>query len=165
MSNLLDKISELEQQLAALRAEAEEEENKDKGKRWRARNKSEYYYVDTTCGVVISEEDDNLQQDTYRYDTHNYFQTEEEAREYDHVLETERQLKKFADEYNDEIDWENTEGKWSLYYDYAYHRISIIKLRATKDARVIYFSSKEIVQQAVDAIGPENIEEYLTYEW
>ena len=39
MSSLLDRISELEQQLAVLRAEAEKEEkeNKSTNKRWRGR--------------------------------------------------------------------------------------------------------------------------------
>ena len=39
MSSLLDRISELEQQLAVLRAEAEKEEkqNKSMNKRWRAK--------------------------------------------------------------------------------------------------------------------------------
>lgn len=38
MSNLLDKISELEQQIATLKAEVEKEEKeKDPNKRWRSR--------------------------------------------------------------------------------------------------------------------------------
>ncbi len=45
MSSLSDKISELEQQLAVLRAEAEKEEkqNKSMNKRWRAKLLSQYW--------------------------------------------------------------------------------------------------------------------------
>lgn len=170
MSDLLDKISELEQQLVELRAkvEKEEKENKSGGKRWRANRGGDYWYV-SDCGIVITEEDirsANSAIDNYRYDTRNYFQTEEKAQKYAGVLETERQLKRFADEHNDKIDWEDTnQEKWSLYYNYEANRTSATSALATKDARVIYFSSDEIIQQAIDAIGIDKIKEYLTYEW
>ena len=170
MSDLLDKISELEQQLVELRAEAEkgEKENKGASKRWRANRGGDYWYV-SDYGITIQEEDSrsaNSTLDNYHYDTHNYFQTEKEARKYASVLETERQLKKFADDHNDKIDWEDTnQEKWSLYYNYEANRTSVTSALATKDARVIYFSSDEIIQQAIDTIGIEEIKEYLTYEW
>ncbi len=170
MSDLLDKISELEQQLVELRAkiEKEEKENKGAGKRWRANRGEDYWYV-TDWGITIQEEDarsTNSATDNYRYDTHNYFQTEEEARKYASVLETERQLKKFADEHNEPIDWGNiNQKKWSLYYNYNCYSVGIAEIYTTKNSRVVYFSSKELAEQAIDAIGEEKIKEYLTYEW
>lgn len=169
MSNLLDKISELEQQLTALRAEVKEEEKKDKqDKRWRANRYENYWYI-TDWGIAITEEDirtANSATDNYRYDTHNYFQTEEEARKYASVLETERQLRKFADVHNDVIDWnDNSLIKRSLCYDYNTQSIWIPPVGTMKEPRVIYFSSAEIARQAIDEIGEEKIKEYLTYEW
>lgn len=169
MKEILDKISELEQQLTALRAEVKEKEKKDKqDKRWRANRYENYWYV-TDCGIAITEEDirtANSATDNYRYDTHNYFQTEEEAQEYARVLETERQLKRFADEHNDKIDWEDfKQDKWYLYYSYRDLKISAAVAMYTKEARVIYFSSEEIARQAIDEIGEEKIKEYLIYEW
>ena len=171
MSDLLGKISELEQQLVELRAKVEKEEKENKGadKRWRANRGGDYWYV-SDCGIVITEEDirsANSAIDNYRYDTHNYFQTEEEARKYASVLKTERQLKKFADEHNDKIDWnDNNSVKYYLGYHYdVVYSTGVDACWIIREPRVIYFSSEKIAEQAIDAIGKDKIKEYLTYEW
>lgn len=166
MSSLSDRISELEQQLAVLRAEAdkEEKENKSMNKRWRAKLLRQYWYVADYCGISLGYAGSKC--DDFHYDTHNYFQTEDEAQKYANVLETERQLKKFADEHNDVIDWTNiNQHKWNLCYYYSRYEVSPIRCCVVKEARVIYFSSEEIAKQAIDEIGEEEIKEYLTYEW
>lgn len=163
MSNLLDRISELEQQIVELRAEAEKEEKENK--RWRSKNGDLYWLVGSNGKPDWSYEL-NRDSDSFRYDTHNYFQTEEEAQKYANVLETERQLKKFADEHNDVIDWSNiNQHKWHLYYSYNCYKVGIANRYWTKDSRTIYFSSAKIAQQAINEIGEEEIKEYLTYEW
>lgn len=168
-TNLLDRISELEQQLAALRAEAgkEEKENKSTNKRWRAEKGENYWTVSHYRRVKVDVDlGADSSGDSFRYDTHNYFQTEDEAQKYANVLETERQLTKFADEYNGEIDWGNNNSvKRYLCYNYNAQSISIDSVWAIREPRVIYFSSKEIAKQAIDEIGEEEIKEYLTYEW
>lgn len=170
MSSLLDKISELEQQIVELKAEAEKEEEKNEkqNKRWRANRYEDYWYV-SDCGIVITEEDirtANSAIDNYRYDTHNYFQSEDEARKYANVLETERQLRKFADEHNDKIDWEDIDqDKWCLGYSYRALKTMTAVAMYTREARTIYFSSQEIARQAIDEIGEDKIKDYLTYEW
>lgn len=163
MSSLLDKIAELEQQLAVLRAEAEKEEKENK--RWRSKNGDLYWLVGSNGKPDWSYEL-NRDIDNFRYDTHNYFQTEEEAQRYAKVLETERQLKKFADEHNDVIDWSDiNQHKWNLCYYYSRYEVSPIRCCGVKESRTIYFSSEEIAQQAMDEIGKEKIKDYLTYEW
>ena len=163
MSSLLDRISELEQQLASLKAEAEKE--KKENKRWRADESCLYWFVQSN-GISNCTYECNRDSDSFRYDTHNYFQTEEEAQKYAKVLETERQLKKFADEHNDVIDWSNiNQKKWYLYYNYSCYKVGIFSYYWAKESRVIYFSSKKIAQQAIDTIGEDKIKEYLTYEW
>lgn len=169
MSNLLDKISELEQQIVALKAEAEKgEKEKDPNKRWRANRGGDYWYV-SDYGITIQEEDSrsvNSALDNYHYDTHNYFQTKEEARKYAKVLETERQLRRFADEHNDVINWSNIEQeKYYVCYSCSDHKVIIANRQWTKDSRTIYFSSEKIAEQVIDAIGIDKIREYLTYEW
>lgn len=163
MSSLLDKIAELEQQIVELKAEAEKEEKESK--RWRSKNGDIYWLVGRNGKPDWSYEL-NRDGDSFCYDTHNYFQTEEEAQKYANVLETERQLKKFADEHNDAIDWANiNQEKWRLYYNYSTYKVGISGYYWAKESRVIYFSSEEIAQQAIDEIGTEEIKEYLTYEW
>ena len=167
MKEILDKIAELEQQLAVLKAEVEKEEkeNKSTNKRWRGRCGQNYYYV-THDNNVRCKTDYYTSVDEFRYDTRNYFRSEQEAQKYANVIETERQLKKFADEHNDKIDWTNiNQDKWSLYHSYSGYEVSIAIRCVTKDAGVIYFSSREIARQAIDEIGTDKIKEYLTYEW
>lgn len=160
MSSLLNRISELEKQLAALKIEIEKE-----NKRWRSKDGDIYWVVDSNGNPSWSYEYDR-DRDSFRYDTHNYFQTEDEAQKYANVLETERQLKKFAEEHSDVIDWNNiNQEKWCLYYNYKYYRVDIGNPCWSKDARTIFFSSKEIAEQAINEIGEEKITEYLTYEW
>lgn len=159
MSSLLDKISELEQQLAVLKTEIKKE-----NKRWRSKNGDIYWLVGSNGKPDWSYEL-NRDSDSFRYDTHNYFQTEDEAQKYASILETERQLKKFADEHNNKIDWDNiNQEKWRLYY-YSCYKVGISSHYWAKESRAIYFSSKEIAQQAIDEIGEEKIKNYLTYEW
>lgn len=166
IANLLEKISELEQQIATLKAEVEKEEKeKDPNKRWRAEEGNIYWFV---LGAVQLDwrHEYNQNIDIFNYDTHNYFQTEEEAHKYAEVIETERQLKRFADEHNDKIDWDdNNSVKNYLCYNYNAHSIFIDSVWAVREPRVIYFSSKEIAEEAIDEIGAEKIKEYLTYKW
>ena len=169
IANLLEKISELEQQIVELKAEAEKEEKeKDPNKRWRAEDDCTYWFVGANGKLSWSYEY-NRESDDFRYDTHNYFKSEnddDEAQRYAKVLETERQLKRFADEHNDKIDWTNINQKnCSLCYNYIRCEVVIIRSCMIKDARVIYFSSEEIARQVIDEIGEDKIKEYLTYEW
>lgn len=163
IANLLEKISEFEQQLAVLKAEVEKEEKENK--RWRGKEGDIYWFVESNRTPSWLYEC-NKDSDNFRYDTHNYFQTEDEARRYAKVLETERQLKKFADEYNGDIDWGgNSLIKRCLCYNYNAQSICTRSVWAIREPRVIYFSSEEIARQAIDEIGEEKIKEYLTYEW
>lgn len=169
MSSLLDRISELEQQLAALRAkvEKEEKENKSINKRWRAEKGENYWTVSDYRRVKVDVDfGADSSGDSFRYDTHNYFQTEDEARKYAKVIEIERQLKRFADEHNGEIDWTDiNQEKWCLHYSYNYYKVNVSNDYWARKSRLIYFSSKEIAEQAINTIGEEKIKEYLTYEW
>ena len=164
-ANLLEKISQLEQQLAVLKAEVEKEEKENK--RWRAEDDCTYWFVGANGKLSWSYEY-NRESDDFRYDTHNYFQTEndDKAQKYARVLETERQLKRFADEHNDKIDWNDGNSvKYYLYYNHSAQSIFIAIVSVLQYARVIYFSSEEIAEQAIKTIGEDKIKEYLTYEW
>ena len=167
IANLLEKISELEQRIVELKAEVEKEEkeNKSINKRWRAECGDGYWAV-TDYGMPDWSYECNRDMDNFRYDTHNHFQTKDEVRRYAKVLETERQLRRFADEHNGEIGWSNNNSaKRYLSYNYSTQSICTRSVWTLKEPRVIYFSSKEIAEQAIKTIGEDKIKEYLTYEW
>lgn len=139
----------------------------EENKRWRAANGYIYWFVDSRDGIMGDEECEN-NCNNFRYYSHNYFRTKEEAETYARVLETEMLLKKYADEHNEEF------GviKWHLAYDDCtvdHQEIKAIKYINAKTTtilpRTIYFSSYEIALFAVNEIGRDRIIEYLTYEW
>lgn len=102
----------------------------------------------------------------YCYDTHNYFKTKEEAQKYAEVLEVKRQLMKFADEHNKKIDWDKlNEPKYYLYLTRPTDGIIISNTYRAKIPEIIYFSSTDIAQKAIDTIGAENIIKYLIYNY
>ena len=152
------------------RAELTEEQLQQLGikvsnnKRWRGNLDEKYYRVDT-FNQVSSLEDINSDYDIWLYDSHNYFKTREDAKKYARVLETEMLLRKYADKHNEDMPWDGRCGHYFFYYNVGSNVICTDCYTCSKEAREIYFSSKEIARAAIEEIGKERIEEYLTYEW
>lgn len=149
------------------RAELTEEQIKQLGiepkrsKRWRANCGDEYWFVN--CGWMKPMRDTDLRGEAsdYKYYSHNYFQTREEAETYARVLKTEMLLKKYADEHNEKF----KDYKYTPYIT-IYNILQPDACCAeAKHGRGVWFSSKEIVQNAIKEIGEDRIREYLTYEW
>lgn len=136
-------------------------EAKKKDKRWRADGHTKYWFLDSQ-NRIDADMELRQREDNFRYYSHNYFQTKEEAEIYARVLETEMLLKKYADEHNGEFG----DLKYYLFWLDAENelRIDLVSSYSYR-TRVIFFSSKEIVQDVIKEIGEERIKEYLTYEW
>ena len=141
----------------------------DENKRWRAEKYEKYWYVNYcgVCGVGAETTEAHLKSDDYNYYSHNYFRTEEEAKEYARVLETEMLLKKFADEHNYKtVDWGNMEEeKWYMSYKYDERDIAFYLMYLARDPNTVYFNSRNLAREAVKTIGRDRVIEYLTYEW
>lgn len=134
-----------------------------KNKRWRA-DAGEIYYFVSSWGSICDANDYYHNYDAFRYYSHNYFQTREEADKYARVLETEMLLRKYADEHNEELTWNSLDNPvWNIYYQY--DDIVIESWTISKFPHTIYFSSKKIARDALEEIGEERIKEYLNYEW
>lgn len=148
------------------RAELTKEQMKQLGieveenKRWRADYDEKYYFVNTINEVIDARErNDNIS--FFRYYSHNYFRTEEEAETYARVLETEMLLKKYADEHNGEFSYFKCCTTIRQYEEPSVICVLIDRC----SGRNIWFSTEEITQNAINEIGKERIKEYLTYEW
>lgn len=154
---LKERLDKMEQEMKALRADIEKSDKKV----WKPKCSNIYYFVDSTCNVLDDIwTDDNY--DNFRYDTENCFKTREEAEHRAELLETERQLMKFARENNDEIDWKDTkQAKWYLLFDIKDEIIHIGKTYSIKYARTIDFTSEELAQQAIQEIGEDRIKSYI----
>lgn len=144
---------------------AEQVESIKPKKRWRAKKRDKYWFVDDYG--VHWEEEAGTSFDDYRYYTHNYFDSMDKAQKYDEVLKTEMQLLKLADEKNREpFDWnDNKKPKYHLIYSHSACEISYYFTHVAREARVVYFNSEEIVQQVIKEMNERRLIEYLTYEW
>lgn len=129
-------------------------------KRWRAKGLDNiYYYVDSSNHIQKTR-DCSYPCDDFKYYSHNYFYTKEEAETYARVLETEMLLKKYADEHNEEF------GDCKFYLIWLKTANELIELTYYNcRSRTIFFSSREIAQNAIKEIGKDRIIEYVTYEW
>ena len=131
------------------------------------------YWFITSQGTVFDDTWDNNNIDDRRYAIGNVYCSEEEANfELEKKLIT-QELKDFALEHNDgKIDWENSNNKYYIclsyfsrsYYSQAFE-LNIGVTRFYKDGDTIYFTSEEIAQQAIDAIGKERLMKYYFGEW
>lgn len=153
-----EKIKKAEEELKEARemlAKCEEDKN------WKPKLGEIYCYLDSSnCDNGENWRNDYI--DNYRYDIGNCFKTREEAKHRAELVETERQLMKYACEHNDEIDWnDGNQHKFYFLYDGNDGKIGIMLCWKVKNARTIYFSSREIAQQAIQEIGEEKVKQYL----
>lgn len=135
-------------------------EAKKKNKRWRADGHTKYWFLDSQ-NRIDADMELRQREDDFRYYSHNYFQTKEEAETYARVLETEMRLKKYADEHNGEFSYFKCCTTIRQYEEPSVICVLIDRC----SGRNIWFSTEEIAQNAIDEIGKERIKEYLTYEW
>ena len=140
-------------------------------KRWRAEVGGRYYRLNS-FGEIYHSLDYRTPNDDYLYYSHNYFKTREDAEKYARVLKTEMLLRQYADEHNEDMVWDGRCRHYFLYFNDSintvntdYYTVSTDYYTFSKEARKIYFSSREIAKAAIGEIGKEYIKEYLTYEW
>lgn len=163
LKNFLEKHGEVEltkEQEKQLKDLLGVKENKN-SKRWKPKNYEYYYYIRNT-GNIDCFTWDGGNTDTFLYLTNNMFKTAEEAEFYREKLQIYHELKLFADENNEEIDWKNADQtKYLFLFDYENNKIIHDTSRFLRRIGSIYFSSKELAQQAVEKVGEDRIKKYL----
>lgn len=119
-----------------------------------------YFYVGATGNIYCTDWRNN-KSDNDVFNLNNYFRTEEEAKFTVEKLKVIAELKRFAQEHNTkEINWNDPrQNKYYFYYDCTDKKIDIGFVCCMK-RNAIYFSSKEIAEQAIKAIGEERIKKY-----
>lgn len=139
----------------------------EESKRWRAVNGGGYWFVNADNLADWAQEGYDIYDD-FRYYSHNYFRTQEEAETYAHVLQTETLLKKYADEHNKKFE---DDVKYYLYLAdksdlwEGYVKVQGVCTNLCFRPRQVWFSSMDIALNAINEIGKKRIEEYLRYEW
>ena len=91
----------------------------------------------------------------------NCFKTEEEAAFRLEQIKVYNELKNFADENNEEIEWKNGTAKYIITFDTEDEKIETNIIFYIQDIAQIYFSSKELAEQAIEKVGADRIKKYL----
>lgn len=130
---------------------------------WKRVEAKESYFALSGEGVVCISSEDNHKIDDVRYNIANYFSTEEKAEEINFKQTLFRKLQRFSDENGGtEIDLNCECHKFCIEY------CSIGKLlvsnrfsSTTREFGQVYFSSREVAQQAIDLFHDDLIK-YFT---
>ena len=118
---------------------------------------SEKYYTISTKGKIGSYSFCNDDFDKEIIDFGNYFKTQEEAERKRFEIKLHRQLELFALENNDiEIDWNDSSEKYIISYCIG-GGIFIDKVYRLKNFGQIYFTSKEVVEKAIETFKDDLI--------
>ena len=126
---------------------------------WKPTEGDQYFYYDST-GVVWTGQWCGNWIDNARYDHGNCYRTKEEA-----TFAVERnkvitELCRFAEEYNDTIDWSDPfSKKYMLYLDYSDNRVYYYNFDIAQFNDPV-FSSEEIARAAIKAIGEDRLIKY-----
>ncbi len=163
MNNLEEKIKEIEKHLEELKVQLTEENKKDKYKRKRDDN----YWFLNCIGESVMAYDYYEDEDNFNYNIGNYFETEEQAKNYKERLLIEQELRDIARELNkgEEIDWDNT-NQDKYYIEYSFYGDGILYSfhSYTKIQGTIYCLDINFKHVAIERIGKERLTKYLKGE-
>lgn len=157
IEELEEKQDELQKQINELKQVKVEEQKK----KWMPEYSKEYWFVGDNGEIYMSIWGGSCH-DKWRYLTGNVFKTEQEAEEHKNKLKVQAQFRNFVEKRNEELDWENNnQEKYFLNYSYNYEKIIISFTWVCKYQDVIYASSEQILQDAIEEIGEENVKKYV----
>lgn len=142
-----ERIAKLEKELDELKeVEIEDDEFPRLG--------DQYWFVNTDGYVVYSYWDDNTISD-YRKDFLRIFKTKKECERY---LEIQKAIKEESK--NFEPNWkDDNQDKYYLYYDHDKNSVEI-SWNTWSGQAVLYFESREILEELISRFGEEDIKKY-----
>lgn len=133
-----------------------------KNKKWKPKKGEKFFYTDGYGEVDYGIYDEDDADTAYATLTNNYFKTKEEAEFKLEQIKVYNELKNFADENNEEIDWENVnKRKYFIRLNRCQNILIFDGYFNFQDIGQIYFSSEKLAQQAIDKVGADRINKYL----
>lgn len=130
-------------------------------KKWKPKKGENYYYI-MSSGATHDQYFTSISADNFRILTNNYFKTREEAEFRIEQIKVYNELKNFADENNEEIDWsEFSSTKYFIYLSCSDKTLSVSGNYSVRYQGPIYFSSRELAEQAIKKVGANRIKKYL----
>lgn len=161
---LVEKTKEIELLLKEVKSQLKEFQEKENS--FKREIYYKYYYLND-CGEIETETDDDYPADNFKYSIGNYFETEEQANNYEEKLLIEQELKDIAMELNkgEEIDWDDVnQEKTSLGYNVLANLIQCSYDYLFKHQGTIYCLDKNFKDIAIERIGKERLTKYLKGE-
>ena len=155
-TELQQKIVDMEKQLAELKKELEK---KDKGI-WKPDKDKLYFYVDNDAEVRETTNTGH-QIDIDRIIFGNHYKTREEALKQANYLKYTNLLRKYVEEHSEPIDWNSSEEKYYLWYHLENDEVYIEGEDVYPQQGTIYASSEEVLREAIEFVGEENIKKYI----
>lgn len=131
-------------------------------KRCRSKNEDEYYYI-ANDGEILLEHETGCKFDELNFQFGNYFKTIDEADFARKKQFTYQQLSDYALEHNTEaIDWKNPQqNKWFIGCNHNNNTLITGVRQSVEFINTVYFTSREIAENAIKEIGEDKIKYYL----
>lgn len=161
METLEEKIKILENELVEVKEQLKKEKEKI-NKRWKPELYNLYYFMGSDGDIYRSYwKNDKI--DNWRYLNSNVFETEQEAEEHKkEKLEIQARFRNFVEERSEELDWNDyNQSKWYMYYNHYRKEIMFLDETFNKNQGTIYASSEQILIDAVEEIGENNVIKYV----
>jgi hypothetical protein len=157
----LSRLSKEERDVFARLAEKASRENCE-GRIWKPEY-GEWYWFISTDGRIHNCEWVNDRVDQGRYSMGNCFRTKEEATFTREKQQIKIELQRFADEHNDldKEKWDGINLHYTIRYDVGDEALTRSSSYVVQNINDIYFTSEDIVKNAVDYIGAKRIMKYL----
>ena len=156
---LEQKIEELQRQLDELK-NVKVEETKTK---WIPARMEVFYFINNDLDVI---ENVCAKTDFEKplIEIGNCFKTEEEAQFVADKIKHTLMFKHYVEEHSEPLDWnEREQEKWRIVYNNIAHKIDIAFCydKHIKYQGSIYASSEEILQDAIEYVGEDNVKKYI----
>lgn len=158
-NEIKNRIEEVEKELAQLRQDLEKEE---KGI-WKPDEdeREDYYYIDESGNTNETYHVSSIT-DYEIIGFVNFYKTREEAEYQAKVQKYTNLFRKYVEEHSDLIDWNNTTSvKYYMYYDCKCKKINYTSNFVYKNQGTIYASSEQILKDAVEFVGEDNVIKYV----
>ena len=154
-------LKSLQDQIEELKKVKIEDDKPKKGEIWRPNLQGQFYYIDEGGDICYDDclcdcDDDKLNQA-------NYYRTLDEARFMSNVQRYTNLFRKYVEEHSKPLDWTDIgTDKWFIKWSF-YDRGSIVfdcysKIKAQG---VVYASSMEILEDAIEFVGRDNVIKYV----
>ena len=155
---------ELEQKIEQLQKQLDELKNlkvDETKKRWMPVENEQYCYIDEDLEIE-SEFFDDDEYDNNLIKLGNSFKTKEEAQFVADKIKYTIMFKNYVEEHSEPLDWKDIEqDKWYIYYDFHNGCIDIDIDDIWKLQGIIYASSEQILKDAINYVGEENVKKYI----